>query len=111
MEASRNPEWKINGSTATLTTEDIEPGESKTYEVILKWNNGSSNFGGKVNTAELIKVYNDAGFAEKNVGDNKDSATAIIEVKTGMDKQKILIITISSLVVLIIAAIVIKSKK
>ena len=83
MNPSYNPNWSISGSTATLETEEIKPGETKEYRVALDWANGGNNVGSKENTAEIIETNNEAGFEETDTSDNKDNAILVIAVGTG----------------------------
>ena len=83
MNPSYNPNWSVSGSTATLETEVIQPGETKEYRVALDWANGGNNVGNKENTVEIIETNNDAGFEETNLDDNKDNAVLVIAISTG----------------------------
>ena len=83
MNPSYNPNWSVSGSTATLETEVIQPGETKEYRVALDWANGGNNVGNKENTVEIINTSNEAGFEETNLDDNKDNAVLVIAISTG----------------------------
>ena len=83
MNPSYNPNWNISGSTATIETEEIQPGETVEYRVALDWANGGNNVGSKENTAEIIETSNEAGFEETDTSDNKDNAILVIAVSTG----------------------------
>ena len=83
MNASSNENWNISGSTATLETDIIVPGETKEYEVILDWNNGGDNIGTKKNNARIITTENKYGLKETTEDDNEDEADLIIAVSTG----------------------------
>ena len=82
MIADDNPEWTINGTTASLETDEIKPGESREYQVVLRWQNGESNIGTKGNLVSII-TENEAGFEEKDKTDNESKADLIVAVETG----------------------------
>ena len=82
MIADDNPEWTINGTTASLETDEIKPGESREYQVVLRWQNGDSNIGTKGNMVSII-TENEAGFEEKDKTDNESKADLIVAVETG----------------------------
>ncbi len=82
MIADDNPEWTINGTTASLETDEIKPGESREYQVVLRWQNGDSNIGTKGNRVSII-TENEAGFEEKDKIDNESKADLIVAVETG----------------------------
>ena len=83
MQASKNESWNVSGTTAILETEQILPGETKEYEVILDWNNGGDNIGTKTNTASIVSTENKYGVKETTEDDNEDEADLIIAVSTG----------------------------
>ncbi len=82
MIADDNPEWTINGTTASLETDEIKPGESREYQVVLRWQNGESNIGTKGNLVSII-TENEAGFEEKDKTDNESKADLIVAAETG----------------------------
>ena len=82
MIADDNPEWTINGTTASLETDEIKPGESREYQVVLRWQNGDSNIGTKENMVSII-TENEAVFEEKDKTDNESKADLIVAVETG----------------------------
>ena len=71
--------WKEKDGKYTLTTEVINSGETKEYEIILKWNPEEANKGQKVNTAKIANTVNIPEYKETTQEDNED--TAIIEIK------------------------------
>ena len=71
--------WKEKDGKYTLTTEVINPGETKEYEITLKWNPEEANKGQKVNTAKIANTVNIPEYKETTLEDNED--TAIIEIK------------------------------
>ena len=83
MQASKNTSWNVSGTTATLETEQIVPGETKEYEVILDWDQNGNNLGTKTNTASIITTNNKYGLEETSTEDNEDKADLIIAVSTG----------------------------
>ena len=82
MIADNNPGWTINETTASIETDEIKPGESREYQVVLGWQNGDSNVGTKENIASII-TENEAGFEEKDKSDNESKADLIVAVGTG----------------------------
>ena len=82
MIADNNPDWTINETTASIETDEIKPGESKEYQVVLGWQNGDNNVGTKTNIANII-TENEAGFDEQFETDNVSKADLIVAVGTG----------------------------
>ncbi len=82
MIADNNPGWTINETTASVETDEIKPGESREYQVVLGWQNGDNNIGTKENIASII-TENEAGFEEKDKSDNESKADFIVAVGTG----------------------------
>ena len=82
MIADNNPGWTINETTASVETDEIKPGESREYQIVLGWQNGDSNVGTKENIASII-TENEAGFEEKDKSDNESKADLIVAVGTG----------------------------
>ena len=78
-----NKQWNIKGDKATINTNEIKPGESVEYTVVLTWDNSNENFGTKKNVVNIIETKNEAGFEEKDTDDNTDDAQFIITVSTG----------------------------
>ena len=65
-----------------IETDEIKPGESREYQVVLRWQNGDSNIGTKGNRLSII-TENEAGFEEKDKTDNESKADLIVAVETG----------------------------
>ena len=82
MKLDNNPGWTINETTASIETDEIKPGESREYQVVLGWQNGDSNIGTKENVANIV-TENEAGFNEKDTADNESRANLIVAVGTG----------------------------
>ena len=82
MKSDNNPGWTINETTASIETDEVKPGESREYQVVLGWQNGDSNVGTKENIASII-TENEAGFDEKDKSDNESKADLIVAVGTG----------------------------
>ena len=82
MIADNNPGWTINETTASIETDEVKPGESREYQVVLGWQNGDSNVGTKENVASIV-TENEAGFEEKDKSDNESKADLIVAVGTG----------------------------
>ena len=65
MTKEQNPMWNIANTVATLDTDEIKPGETREYEVIL------------------VSNENEPGFEDSNKDDDKDKAEVIISISTG----------------------------
>jgi len=83
MTKEQNPMWNIANTVATLDTDEIKPGETREYEVILVWNNNEDNIGTKLNEVEILSNENEPGFEDSNKDDDKDKAEVIISISTG----------------------------
>ena len=82
MLSENNPDWTIKETTASLETDEIKPGESREYQVVLGWQNGDNNVGTKANMVS-ITTENEADFDEQFETDNESKADLIIAVGTG----------------------------
>lgn len=88
--------WKA-GSDGTITTEALantllQPGQTASVDVTLRWINNENNLGTKINVAEISKDYNEAGDVDDidSTPDNKkegeddiDDAPVILSIATG----------------------------
>lgn len=93
-----NPEWTDEGnnviSTRQLQNVLLQPGESRTIEVMFTWINGKDNLALKTNTAEISEDKNEYDVPDKDsTPDNKkdgeddiDIAKVILAVSTGATK-------------------------
>ena len=91
-----NSGWKDEGnnviSTKLLENKLLQPGESATVTVVLRWINDSNNFQTKTNVAEISEDYNEKNVPDrdstpnnrKEGEDDMDEAPVLIGVKTGM---------------------------
>ena len=96
--ANENPGWTDEGnnviSTRMLENTLLQPGQTASVQVTLKWKNGNDNFGAKVNTAEISEDYNDRHVPDRdstpdnNVPeeDDQDNAEVILNIKTGIER-------------------------
>ena len=82
MLSENNPDWTIKETTASLETDEIKPGESREYQVVLGWQNGDNNVGTKTNMVS-ITTENEANFDEQFETDNESKADLIVAVGTG----------------------------
>ena len=108
-----NKGWKDEGnnviSTKLLKDTLLQPGQSATVKVVLRWINGENNLGLKTNVAEISEDYNEKGVPDRDsVPDNKkkgeddiDDAPVLLTISTGMLENTIQIAT-GALVVLVI---------
>ena len=92
--AEDNPNWtEADGKITTRALENtlLQPGESATVTVILKWKNDANNLGVKVNVAEISEDYNDKHAHDiDSTPNNKvegeddiDNAPVALSIKTG----------------------------
>ena len=108
-----NQGWTDEGnnviSTKLLQNTLLQPGESATVKVILRWINGSNNLGVKINTAEISEDYNEKNVPDRDsTPDNKkpgeddiDDAPVLLTISTGEFNKAIQIAT-GSLIVLVV---------
>ena len=104
MVAENNAGWSINQTTASLETDDIKPGESREYQVVLGWQNNDSNVGTKENVASII-TENEAGFEEKDLSDNESKASVIVAVETGETEHIVIALGILMIMIAITAGV------
>ena len=98
FESVDNPQWTDEGnnviSTKQLENTLLQPGESKTIEVILTWINDPDNMALKTNTVEISEDKNEYNVPDRDsIPDNKqegeddiDIAKAILAIVTGNAK-------------------------
>lgn len=91
-----NTDWKDEGnnviSTRKLENTLLQPGESASVTVILRWINGADNLGIKTNVAEISEDYNDKDVPDRDsTPDNKkqgeddiDDASVLLGISTGL---------------------------
>ena len=121
MAEEDNKGWKT-ASNGTITTEAlantlIQPGQTASVEVVLRWKNGESNLGTKINVAEISKDYNEAGDTDdvdstpnnkKDGEDDIDDAPVILSISTGRTPMYVIL---STAVLMIISTGVVIIKK
>lgn len=101
-----NPNWKASSDgviiTESLANKLLQPGESASVEVVLRWINNENNLGMKTNVAEISKDYNDAGDVDDidSTPDNKvdgeddiDDAPVMLSISTGRTPVYIILTT------------------
>ena len=90
--------WKEEGGilvTEALQGSTIQPGESKEIDIVLRWNNGETNFGEKKNVAVISGVTNPAKYVDMDEKDNSDTSKMLITIETGgLDSQDKAIVSI-----------------
>ena len=91
--SSNNPTYWTSSNGNLETQVELQPGESKELEVVLKWVNGESSFGTGENIARITDINNPANYAETTQKDNEDKATIVTSVETGINRNVYLIIT------------------
>ncbi len=114
-----NPEWEVTEDGRVITTQLadtlLEPGESATVEIVLKWINGKDNMGEKVNWAEISQDENeyDSPDIDSTPGNNEkdeddiDEAPVILMPSTGAAESYV-ILTLSCIAILAVGLILIK---
>ena len=90
-----NPNWKVleDGIVTTDALADtlLQPGESATVQIALRWRKDPNNLGMKINTAEISKDENPYGTPDidstpdNNVDgeDDQDTAPVVLAITTG----------------------------
>ena len=73
--------WQLVDGKYTLTTDEILPGESKEYIIILKWIVSDTNQGTKTNIALITDTTNGANYEETTTDDNESSAIISITLE------------------------------
>ncbi|MBR0428432.1 MAG: hypothetical protein IJK18_09610 [Clostridia bacterium] len=108
-----NKGWKDEGnnviSTKLLKDTLLQPGQSATVKVILRWVNGENNLGVKTNVAEISQDYNEKGVPDRDsTPDNKkpkeddiDDAPVLLTISTGMLENTIQYVT-GALIILVV---------
>ena len=114
-----NPEWEVTEDGRVITTQLadtlLEPGESATVEIVLKWINGKDNMGEKVNWAEISQDENeyDSPDIDSTPGNNEkgeddiDEAPVILTPATG-SVQSYAVLVLSCVSLLAVGIILIK---
>jgi len=109
-----NKDWVIHEDTAILSVEDLEPGQERSYNVVMRWAPSENNLGMKENIAEIVKVDNEAGFEEITIEDNKGKADLVISIKTGAEDDntivKLAILAIFIVLGITVTCIILKEK-
>ena len=108
-----NKGWKDEGnnviSTELLKDTLLQPGQSATVKVVLRWINGENNLNLKINIAEISKDENEKGIPDRDsTPDNKkpgeddiDDAPVLLTISTGMLENTIAYVS-GALVILVV---------
>ncbi len=89
--------------TDALAKKLLQPGESATVPVTLRWINGEDNLGLKTNVAEISQDYNDANDTDdidstpdnkKDGEDDIDKADVILSISTGSAPKYVILPTV-----------------
>ena len=108
-----NKGWKDEGnnviSTELLKDTLLQPGQSATVKVVLRWINGENNLNLKINIAEISKDENEKGIPDRDsTPDNKkpgeddiDDAPVLLTISTGMLENTIADVS-GALVILVV---------
>ena len=112
--AADNKNWKDEGnnviSTTALKNTLLQPGESATVTVVLRWINGEGNLNLKVNTAEISKDYNEKGVPDrdstpdnqKKGEDDIDDAPVLLTIATGLLEHTIEYVCVALVILVVI---------
>ena len=108
-----NKGWKDEGnnviSTELLKDTLLQPGQSATVKVVLRWINGENNLNLKINIAEISKDENEKGIPDRDsTPDNKkpgeddiDDAPVLLTISTGILENTIAYVS-GALVILVV---------
>ena len=108
-----NKGWKDEGdnviSTELLKDTLLQPGQSATVKVVLRWINGENNLSLKTNIAEISKDENEKGIPDRaSTPDNKkpgeddiDDAPVLLTISTGILENTIAYVS-GALVILVV---------
>ena len=92
-------EWEET-ATGLKATVELQAGEQKELQVVLRWERGANHFGALENTVGIVNVENPAGYEETSTEDNASRAELVVSVKSGEDRSMLLIaMTIGVLVI------------
>ena len=72
--------WKLENGRYLLETEEIKPGETKEYNVTIRWIPSENNKGQKKNTAKITSTDNVPNYEETTKADNEDGAEVNIKL-------------------------------
>ena len=105
---------EVNGilTTDALKDETIAPGEYKEMQIVLRWENGETNFGQKDNTVILGSLSNPAEYEDINEEDNSSKSQMLISIATGLDStDRIVVIGVVEIVLVITFGLLLSYKK
>ena len=100
--------------TDAIKEENIEPGQSKEIELVLRWAKGEENFGEKETLSSIIGTENLAGYKDVEQEDNISKTKMLITIATGLDsRDKMIMVSIQivQLVILITIGLILIIKK
>ena len=86
--------WAQVGEGRLKTEVELEAGETKELEVVLRWSNSAQDLGTLVNEVELTNNTNDAGYEEEKLEDNRSSAEMLIGIRTGATWKELVLETV-----------------
>ena len=106
-----NKNWVLENNVAKLETEEINPGESKEYEIVLQWVGNGENIGTFENIVKILNTNNKPNYEELNYEDNQDKVEFIITISTGLNKQYYTIILVSVVILMAVVYRIVKIKR
>lgn len=112
FEASDNPDW-VQVSDRVITTDALaktllQPGESATVQVCLRWQQSAENTGRFVNIAEISEDWNEYDSPDVDSTPNNqvpgeddyDTAPVYVSIATGLGEQPYIILTTAVLTIM-----------
>jgi hypothetical protein len=93
--AEDNPGWDITDGKITRKTEELEPGQSVEYDLVLRKNNYGNICEHVITEAEIVSD----GIEEVTLEDNKDKTELVIYPKTGAEN----VLYISGIIVFLLS--------
>ena len=83
-------EWEETEDGLKATVE-LQAGEQKELQVVLRWERGANHFGSLNNTVELENVINPANYQETTLEDNTSTSELVVSVKSGENRSMLII--------------------
>ena len=98
--------WKVRADGTLEADIYLKPGESKDLKISLKWVNKEINLGSRANMAKIENTDNKLGIEDMNKEDDISEATIIINIKTGVVVNVIIILLTISIIIICILVLI-----
>ena len=108
LEVLESKGFTRNKDVLERTTDELDPGDSMTYEIKLKWDLEKAKLGTRTSIAEIKKIYNLVNFADSDKNNNISKTELVIATETGKAVNMTIIILIT---LLILAIMITKTRK